>query len=185
MPPAYPKGPRNPEIAPCIYRILMIRLEKLRPSDYREMLSVWERAGLPFKPTGRDSRKHILRQLGLPTALYLKAVEYGPGGRTRGTPAGKAWGRKGRGRMVAVVLGTHDGRKGYVNRLAVLPGYRRKGLGKRLVRELERRFSKIGIGIITCQIEDWNTVSLKVFKQLGYVLHHDIHYLSKRKVDGI
>jgi GNAT superfamily N-acetyltransferase len=163
----------------------MIRIEKLRPSDYDEMLSLWERAGLPFKPTGRDSRKDMLRQMRLPTAIYLKAVDYRTGRKKLGADEDKNGIGGGRGVMVAVVLGTQDGRKGWVNRLAVLPDYRKRGLGKRLVRELERRFWKMGLGIFTCQIEDWNTVSLKVFKRLGYKLHRDIFYLTKRKVKGI
>jgi len=204
-------GPRNPEMAPgrCPVRMTSklrkdglrqlrsaskgkiagtfdaIRIENIRPSDYDEMLSLWERAGLPFKPTGRDSRKDMLRQMRLPTALYLKATDYRTAEKNRGASGEKKMVAKGRGVMVAVVLGTQDGRKGWVNRLAVLPGYRKKGLGKRLVRELERRFAKMGLGIFTCQIEDWNTVSLKVFKRLGYQLHKDISYLTKRRVKGI
>ena len=52
------------------------------------------------------------------------------------------WGSKGDQRVGRVVIGSHDGRKGWINRLAVSPGYRRHGIGAALVDaviELARR----------------------------------------------
>jgi ribosomal protein S18 acetylase RimI-like enzyme len=140
-------------------------VRRLRPSDYDELLSVWERAGLPSRPKGRDSRKELGRQMGLGTSIYLKAiVKEGP-----------------KQRIVAVVLGTHDGRKGWINRLAVLPEFQRQGLGRMLVEELEKRFSKMGFGICCGLVETYNEVSMGFFAKLGYVRHEDIVYYSKRK----
>ncbi len=39
----------------------------------------------------------------------------------------------------------------------------------------------MGIEIIASSIEDWNTVSMKVFERLGYKRHPDIIYFTKRK----
>jgi hypothetical protein len=49
-------------------------VRRLRPSDYDKLLYVWERAGLPARPKGRDSRKELTRQMGLGTSIYLKVV---------------------------------------------------------------------------------------------------------------
>ncbi len=147
-------------------------IRRLRPSDYGELLSVWERAGLPSRPKGRDSREEMARQLRLATSIYLKVV-FGEG--TRGP------GQREREKMVAVVLGTHDGRKGWINRLAVLPEHRRTGIGRMLVVELERRFKKLGLDICSGLVEDWNDGSFRFFRKLGYTVHRDILYISKRK----
>ncbi len=87
--------------------------------------------------------------------------------------------------MVGVVFGTHDGRKGWINRLAVLPPYRKCGIGKRLVEEVEDRLREIGIRIFACLVEDWNEVSIKFFHRLGYDSHKDINYLTRRDVPEI
>lgn len=147
---------------------LKYTIRRLRPSDYDELLSVWKSSGLPARPKGRDSRKELTRQMGLGTSIYLKVVEE-EGGKER---------------MVAVGLGTHDGRKGWINRLAVLPAHQRRGLGRRLVEELEKRFRKMGFDIYCGLIETYNDVSMKFFAKLGYVRHEDIIYYSKRKSEG-
>ena len=178
-------------------------IQELRPEDYDELVSLWRKAGLPFRPRGRDSRRELARQLSLPTSVYLKAVvgwsgtgaPQPAGGRGGGNPAegesstlsprnttrrpSKRW------VMVGAVLGTHDGRKGWVNRLAVLPGYRRRGIGGALVRALEERFREMGLKITCALVEDWNTVSLRAFRAMGYELHRDIFYLSKRRGRGV
>ncbi|MFG1901422.1 GNAT family N-acetyltransferase [Micromonospora carbonacea] len=48
------------------------------------------------------------------------------------------------GDVVAVVLGTYDGRRGSILRLAVHPAYRRRGIASGLVDELERRWAARG-----------------------------------------
>ncbi|MGQ9582487.1 MAG: GNAT family N-acetyltransferase [Thermoplasmatota archaeon] len=162
-----------------------LEIRELERKDYGELVSLWRRAGLPFRPGGRDSRRELERQLGLPTSIYLKAVLRGgaPGGggvrRKRALAGGGGAGA--REAMVGVALGTHDGRKGWVNRLAVLPEHRRRGVGRALVRELEKRFRALGLRVTAALVEDWNTASLRAFRAMGYELHRDIIYLSRRR----
>ncbi len=137
-----------------------ITLREMRPEDYDAVIKLWEAAGLPYKPRGRDSRSAIEQQLRLPTAIYLVAELDG--------------------QIVGSVLGTHDGRKGWINRVAVHPDHRRKGIARRLVEAVERRCLELGIEIFAALIEDWNETSMKVFARLGYVKHDDIFYYSKR-----
>ena len=129
--------------------------------DYDDVIALWEETVLPYKPRGRDARERISREIEQPNCIFLVAEMDG--------------------RVVGTVLGTHDGRKGWINRLAVLPEYQRKGIGKTLVEEVERRLMDMGIEIIACLVEAWNTSSLKFFEQLGYMKHEDIIYHTKRK----
>lgn len=128
--------------------------------DYEGLIALWEAARLPYRPQGRDAREAFARQIREPTAIYLVAELEGT--------------------LVGSVLGTHDGRKGWINRLAVHPERRRRGIARRLVGEIERRLRAGGIEIVAALVEDWNATSLRVFERLGYVCHHDIHYMSKR-----
>jgi ribosomal protein S18 acetylase RimI-like enzyme len=83
-------------------------------------------------------------------------------------------------RIIGSILATHDGRKGWLNRLAVSPNYRKRGIARMLVQEAEKRLLSRGIEIFACQIEDWNQTSMSVFENLGYTKHNDITYFSKR-----
>ena len=119
------------------------------------------RGRLALPAIGRDRRERIAREIEGSCSIFLAAEEDG--------------------RLVGTVLGTHDGRKGWVNRLAVLPSYRRRGIGRALVAELEARLLRAGIEIVTCLIEDWNDGSMAFFEGIGYVPHRDIVYYSKRQ----
>ena len=83
------------------------------------------------------------------------------------------------------VFGTHDGRKGWINRVAVAPEFQRQNIAKKLIAKVEDRFSELGIDIIACLVEDWNTNSLQVFEKLGYKKHSDMVYFSKRKDSNV
>lgn len=150
-------------------------LVQLGVDDYPEILDLWQRAGLHIRPQGRDTPAALARQLatGVQAVLGLRlnrAVE-GEGG---AHPAA----------LVAVVVATHDSRKGWINRLAVDPAYRRRGLARRLIRACEEHFQRIGIEVWAAQIEGWNTASVATFAEAGYVVHDDIIYVSRRVHEG-
>jgi len=138
----------------------LIEIRDLRVDDYERMIELWSEAGLDHRPAGRDRRGSVEREIDGPCSVFLVAEDGD--------------------RMVGVVLGTHDGRKGWINRLAILPAYRRRGVGGELVRAVETRLKGIGIGIVTCLIEDWNGDSMRFFEALGYVEHRECVYYSKR-----
>jgi ribosomal protein S18 acetylase RimI-like enzyme len=142
-------------------------IRKFRIEDYDRVMELWASGDLPLKPQGRDSRENIARQIGLPNVRFLVAEE-GKGGRVIGT-----------------VLATHDGRKGWINRLAVDPVVRRKGIGARLVRAAEDWLGSQGMDILACLIEEDNAVSMAVFEKLGYMKHPEIIYFAKRKYPGV
>jgi ribosomal protein S18 acetylase RimI-like enzyme len=140
-------------------------VRELRIDDYDRVLALWTAGGLPHRPRGRDGRAEIQRQIQKPTAVYLVA--------------------EAEGEIVGVVLGTHDGRKGWVNRLAVLPDYRRRNVGATLVGEVERRLAAAGIRIFACFIEEGNDVSQAFFEGLGYERFGGVVYYMKRKNNDV
>jgi ribosomal protein S18 acetylase RimI-like enzyme len=139
----------------------MVCVRVLRPDDYDRLVALWEASGLPYRAEGRDRRQSIEREIDGPCSVFLVAEIDG--------------------QMVGAVLGTHDGRKGWVNRLAVARGHQRRGIGSRLVEELTKRFEDCGIGIVACLVEDWNPASMRFFEALGFVAHPECVYYSKRK----
>lgn len=136
---------------------LSIRL--LTSEHIADVHALWREAGLEFHPAGRDSVGHMT--LEIEQGRLFMAGAY----------VGEA--------LLGVVLGTDDGRKGWINRLAVRPDYRRAGLGQALIEFCERRFRDQGLGMTCTLIEDWNEASLALFQREGYALRKDIYYLRK------
>ncbi len=142
---------------------LEFSVRELDERDLPAVHALWAEAGLPFHPEGRDALPRMAEELRGGSAVLLGAFFH------ETTLAG-------------VVLLTDDGRKGWINRLAVKPSFRRRGVGKLLIAQAEALFRGRGRGIVACLIEDWNEASLALFQGEGYELRKDIFYL--RKVPG-
>ncbi len=70
--------------------------------------------------------------------------------------------------IVGTVMGTWDGWRGWIYKLAVAEEHRRKGIGTKLLTEVTRRLHVAGATIIRCYIENNNTASLALFRKNGY-----------------
>jgi len=57
------------------------------------------------------------------------------------------------GNIIGTVLGSFDGRRGYIQKLVVHKAYRRKGLGKQLIEEVTRRLHDAGALYIPLSVE--------------------------------
>ena len=88
-------------------------IKPLKLEDYDAIINVWKLAHLPFKPRGRDKKDEIKRQISASPDIFLGAYVNG--------------------QLIGVIMGSDDGRKGWINRLAVHPGYRRQGLAGSLI----------------------------------------------------
>jgi ribosomal protein S18 acetylase RimI-like enzyme len=139
------------------------RVRELGLDDLDRLLALWQRAGLhSLKLQGRDSRDALARQLGSGVQTIL--------------------GMESDGKLVGAVIATHDGRKGWINRLAVDPDYRRRGYAGTLIEAAERVLREQGLRVIAALVESDNRASLALFRRLGYVdAGGDVHYLSKRE----
>lgn len=140
-----------------------LSLRLLASDDIPDVHALWNEARLEFHPAGRDSVGHMTDEI-RQGKLFIAGAYLGEV-------------------LLGIVLGNDDGRKGWINRLAVRPGYRRSGVGKALIAFCEKRFRSQGLGMTCCLIEDWNEASLALFQAEGYVLRKDIFYLRKM-LDG-
>jgi ribosomal protein S18 acetylase RimI-like enzyme len=78
------------------------------------------------------------------------------------------------GEVVAVVMGTYDGRRGWILRLAVHPASRRQGIATGLVDELENRFRHLGCPRVNLLVLPDNTAGLRFWQELGYLPAPDV-----------
>jgi N-acetylglutamate synthase len=155
----------------------------LGEAAYSEILELWQRAGLHIRPDGRDSRAAYAKQMasGYQHVMGLRLASpdvQQPSQDPGAAPPHSA--AEAPGRLVAIVLLTHDGRKGWINRLTVDPAYRRRGLARTLVGEAERWFrDDAGLDVWAALIEGENCASQALFASLGYG-RGDVVYVSKR-----
>lgn len=120
---------------------------------------------MPFKPRGRDRKGAIQAQMTINPDFFIGAFE-------------DDW-------LVGVVMASTDGRRGWINRLAVDSDCRRRGVAKELINEAEKILRKRGMRIFCALIEDTNAGSMRLFKNCGYKAHGDIVYFSKRDSDKV
>ncbi|MFP4050520.1 MAG: GNAT family N-acetyltransferase [Thermoplasmata archaeon] len=143
-----------------------MNLEFKTPSikEYEDILDLWDECDLPYKPEGRDTREKIANEI-------RKQPEYWIGAYDDQT-------------LVGIIVGTDDGRKGWINRLAVDEKYRGKGIGTKLVKLLEQEFEDNGFKIWAALIEPDNPEAMEFFEKKGFE-DLDIKYYSKRESDKV
>lgn len=140
-----------------------MKIRKMKIEDYEELIELWERAELNYKQCGRDSKEHILKELNANPDLFLVAEQDE--------------------KIIGSVLATYDGRKGWLNRVAVDPEFRGKGLGKKLCLKAEKVLRKRGCIIFAMGIHESNKISKAMAKSLGYEERKDIIYFRKKDND--
>jgi ribosomal protein S18 acetylase RimI-like enzyme len=81
-------------------------------------------------------------------------------------------------KIIACVMGMHDGFRGYVYHLAVDPHYRSMGFGKQLMQELHKIYKKIGILKVHVLIEKRNKKVREFYDKLGWHERNDLMLMS-------
>ncbi len=137
-----------------------MEIRSLGIEHFDEIIRVWNEAGLSHRPLGRDSKEEMGRVMAEDPALHIGALIDG--------------------KLVGVCIGTDDLRKGWINRLAVVPEHQRKGIASALIGACEEVLEKRGRRIHSTLIEDDVHGSRELFERLGYEVHTDIVYVSKR-----
>jgi ribosomal protein S18 acetylase RimI-like enzyme len=69
---------------------------------------------------------------------------------------------------VATVMVGYDGRRGWINYLAVAPAHRRKGLGRAMMHAAEHYLLTLGCPKVNLQVRDSNQGVLAFYSALGY-----------------
>ncbi len=138
---------------------MAIRYINLRPEHYDQMISAWNKSGLPIKPHGRDSREEIERRMSEFPGFFIGAFDDDT--------------------LASLVMASSDGRKGWINRLAVIPGYRGRGIARKLIKRAEQALIDSGIAIISCLVYENNHPSMALFESQGYEPWPDVVYLRK------
>ena len=134
-----------------------MRIREFQLDDYEKVVELWKDSGIILRPG--DEFEGVKLKLQRDPDLFLIAEKDH--------------------RILGVVLGAWDGRRGWINHLAVRSGERRSGIGKALISELERRLVKKGALKVNAQIYKSNNQSLAFFKALNYEIQSDLIMLGR------
>lgn len=136
-----------------------MKIRQFKPKDYRKFANVLKSVGSLHNT---ESHKALMRTHRYNPDLILVAED--------------------KGEIVGTVIGQGDGRIGFVWSLAVLPKEQGKGIGKKLMLEIERRLKKIGcIGISLFTSLD-RKKAVHMYKNLGYKHIKKAYVMAKAKL---
>ena len=129
-----------------------ILLRPCRATDVEQVLELWRRAGA--QPSVTDRPDALRRRLRRDRSLFVLA-----------------WDRD---RLVGSLIGGWDGWRGHLYRLAVDPACRRRGIARRLVRDVEARLRKLGAIRIDGIVARGSRVGSAFWRELGYRCHAEV-----------
>jgi ribosomal protein S18 acetylase RimI-like enzyme len=117
-----------------------------RIDEAEAVLALWRKAEATVSPT--DTVADLRRALTASPAVVLVA--------------------EAEGQVVGSIIGSFDGWRGNIYRLAVHPDFRRHGIARALVREVEQRLVRQGAGRITAWVEQEHPWAVEFWRAVGY-----------------
>ncbi len=136
--------------------MIKMKIEKFKIEYYDEVVELWRKAGVEV--VSSDTIDEVTRVLNRNPDLFLigKVQE----------------------KIVAVVIGTFDGRRGYVHHLAVDPNYQKIGFGKTIMDALIEQFRTKNVHKVHLFIEKSNRSVVEFYYNLGWDVREDLIMMS-------
>jgi ribosomal protein S18 acetylase RimI-like enzyme len=116
--------------------------------DYEAVYALWKSLVPAISLRPSDRREEIEKKLARDPALFLVAEEDG--------------------RVVGVIMGGWDGRRGWLHHLAVAPDYQDRGIGTALLAQVEERLRAKGCLKVNLLVHRDNEGARRLYKRLGY-----------------
>lgn len=137
-----------------------LTIRSYRPTDYESVVALWREVG--FHVDDRDSAERLARCVVLNPGLFLLAEVDGS--------------------VVGTVIGSWDGRRSIVYRMAVDPGWQRRGIGTQLMAEVERRLETLGARSVALLAWRDDERAVGFYESLGYQIEEGVAFMKKRLV---
>jgi ribosomal protein S18 acetylase RimI-like enzyme len=87
-------------------------------------------------------------------------------------------------KIIATVMGGYEGHRGWINYLAVDPGYQGNGYGRLIMEAVEQRIRSKGCPKINLQVRATNKAVIRFYQSLGYTNDHVIGLGKRLEEDG-
>lgn len=136
-----------------------MHITKMSIGDYEEVFSLWKKTEGIGLHDDVDSKAGIRQYLKRNPGLSFVARENG--------------------RIIGTVLCGHDGRRGYLQHLAVAETHRKKGTGKNLVDRVMGQLRKMGIRKCHIFIFSDNRSGRRFWNHIGWTKRKDLCLMSR------
>lgn len=133
-----------------------MKIINFTPEMYEDVYKIWEQTGLSLGSS--DTKEQITNVFHRNPSTFLVGVLDT--------------------KIIAVVMGGSDARRGYVHHLAVHPDFQRKNYGRLMMDELIKRFMSLDIKKIHLFIEKSNEGVETFYGKMGWVLRDDLKMMS-------
>lgn len=141
----------------------MIEISHFTSADYDEVMALWlQTEGLTLRYA--DSREAIERYLAHNAGLSFVARDES--------------------RLVGAVLAGTDGRRGYLQHLAVAPSYRGRGLGRVLADKSLQALRALGIEKCHVMVRQENAQARDFWARVGWQERPDVILMSHTEPDA-
>ncbi len=154
------KFPHLPFTVGFMEKDLALNVRPYVPADETAVIELWHQCGL-VRPWN-NPRLDIARKMQVNPELFLVGITEN--------------------KIIATAMGGYEGHRGWVNYLAVNPAYQRRGFGRQMMEEIEKRLLKMGCPKINLQVRNGNTQALEFYSRTGYK-NDDVISLGKRLIE--
>ena len=139
-----------------------LHIRPYHPADEAAVIALWRRCGLtrPWNHPKLDIERKLLVD---PELFLVGEID---------------------GEIVASVMGGYEGHRGWINYLAVDPGYQRQGLGREMMEAVETKIRAAGSPKINLQIRTGNTAVIEFYQSIGYKMDEVVSMGKRLVVDG-
>ena len=79
-------------------------------------------------------------------------------------------------KLLGIILGGHDGRRGYIYHASVAENHRKKGVGSVLVKTCLKAFKQEKISKVALLVFKYNEAGNAFWEKQGFILREDINY---------
>ena len=79
-------------------------------------------------------------------------------------------------KLLGIILGGHDGRRGYIYHASVVENHRKKGVGSVLVKTCLKAFKQEKISKVALLVFKYNEAGNAFWEKQGFILREDINY---------
>jgi len=125
-----------------------LQIRQFTVDDYEAVYALWKSLVPAISLRPSDRREEIEKKLARDPDLFLVAEEDG--------------------RVVGVIMGAWDGRRGWLYHLAVAPDYQDRGIGTALLAQVEERLRAKGCLKVNLLVHRDNEGARRLYKRLGY-----------------
>ena len=78
--------------------------------------------------------------------------------------------------LLGIILGGHDGRRGYIYHMSVAENHRKKGIGSSLVEKCLASFKNEKISKVALLVFKYNETGNAFWEKQGFILREDVNY---------